>query len=48
MNERWLFDRKSFKLTKQVTRVDLLITQVNDAGEITGNDKPLFFVKMKN
>lgn len=48
MNEKWLFDKKSYKLTKQVTRVDLLITQVDDAGEITGNDKPLFFVKLKN
>jgi type IX secretion system PorP/SprF family membrane protein len=48
MNEKWIFDRKSYRLTKQVTRVDLLITQLNDAGEITGNDKPLFFVKFKN
>ncbi len=48
MNEKWIFDRKSYKLTKQVTRVDLLITQLNEAGEITGNDKPLFFVKLKN
>ncbi|MFY9311211.1 MAG: type IX secretion system membrane protein PorP/SprF [Bacteroidia bacterium] len=48
MNEKWIFDRKNYKLTKQVTRIDLLITQLNDAGEITGNDKPLFFVKLKN
>lgn len=47
MNEKWIFDRKSYRLTKQVTRVDLLITQINDAGEITGNDKPLFFVKLR-
>lgn len=47
MNEKWVFDRKNYKLTKQVTRIDLLITQLNEAGEITGNDKPLFFVKLK-
>lgn len=46
-NEKWIFDRKSYKLTKQVSRIDLLITQLNDAGEITGNDKPLFYVKLK-
>lgn len=47
MNEKWVFDKKTFKLTKHITRIDLLITQMDDAGEITGNDKPLFYVKLK-
>jgi len=47
MNEKWVFDRKSFKLTKHITRIDLLITQVDEEGNITGNDKPLFYVRLK-
>lgn len=47
MDEKWIFDKKAYKLTKKITRIDLLITQVDDAGEITGNDKPLFYVKLK-
>ena len=47
MNEKWLWDKKSNKLTKQVTRMDLLITQLDEAGEVTGNDKPLCYVKVK-
>lgn len=47
MNEKWVFDKKSLKLTKHITRIDLLITQMDDAGEITGNDMPLFYVKLK-
>lgn len=47
MNEKWLFDKKSYKLTKKITRLDLLITQVDEEGEITGNDKPLFYVKLR-
>lgn len=48
MNEKWIFDRKGYRLTKQVTRIDLLITQLDETGEITGQDKPLFFIKLKN
>lgn len=48
MNEKWVWDKKAFKLTKQITRIDLLITQMDDAGEITGNDTPLFYVKLKD
>jgi len=47
MNEKWVFDKKSFKLTKQITRIDLLITQLDEDGNITGNDKPLFYVRLK-
>ena len=47
MNEKWVFDKKSFRLTKHITRIDLLITQMDEAGEITGNDKPLFYVRLK-
>ena len=48
MNEKWIFDKKTYKLTKQITRIDILITQVDERGDITGNDMPLFYVKLKD
>ncbi len=48
MNEKWIFDKQKFSLAKKVTRIDLLIKVIDEAGEETGNDKPLFYVKMKN
>lgn len=47
MNERWVFDKGRFTLTKQVTRIDLLIQRLDENGQYTGTDKPLFYVKLK-
>lgn len=45
--EKWVFNKKRFALTKQVTRLDLFIKQLDEEGEYTGNDRPLFYVKLK-
>ena len=47
MSEKWVFDKKKFTLVKQVTRIDLLIKRLDESGEYTGDDRPLFYVKMK-
>ncbi len=47
MQEKWIFDKNKFKLTKQVTRIDLLLKRVNESGDYTGDDRPLFYVKLK-
>ncbi|MES2592019.1 MAG: PorP/SprF family type IX secretion system membrane protein [Bacteroidota bacterium] len=48
MSERWVFDKGRFTLTKQVFRMDLLIKRLDDSGQYTGDDRPLFYVKLKN
>ena len=47
MNEKWMWDKKLNILTKKVTRIDLLIPVLDEAGEPTGNDRPLFCVQFK-
>ncbi len=47
MNEKWVFDKGRFTLTKQVTRIDLLIKRLDESGQYTGDDRPLFYVKLK-
>ena len=47
MNEKWIFDKGRFTLVKQVTRIDLLIKRLDENGQYTGTDKPLFYVKLK-
>ena len=47
MNEKWVWDKKALKLIKQITRIDLLIGQKDKQGDLTGNDMPLFYVKLR-
>jgi type IX secretion system PorP/SprF family membrane protein len=47
MVEKWVFDNKKFALTKQVIRIDLLLKRLDEAGDYTGDDRPLFYVKLK-
>ncbi len=46
MSEKWIFDKKKFTLVKMVTRVDLLTKKVDESGQYTGDDRPLFYVKL--
>jgi type IX secretion system PorP/SprF family membrane protein len=47
MSERWVFDKGRFTLVKQVYRIDLLIKRLDESGQYTGDDRPLFYVKLK-
>ncbi|MGB3946447.1 MAG: PorP/SprF family type IX secretion system membrane protein [Bacteroidia bacterium] len=47
MSEKWVFDKGRFTLVKQVYRIDLLIKRLDEAGQYTGDDRPLFYVKLK-
>jgi type IX secretion system PorP/SprF family membrane protein len=47
MTEKWVFDKGRFTLTKQVTRIELLIKRLDESGQYTGDDRPLFYVKLK-
>lgn len=45
MREKWVFDKESLKLEKQVKRIDLLYAKYNKDGEYIG-DRPLFYVNL--
>ena len=47
MSEKWIFDKGKFSLVKQVTRIDLLVKKLDEYGQYYGDDRPLFYVKMK-
>ena len=47
MSEKWLFDKRKFTLVKQVTRIDLLVKKLDEFGQYYGDDRPLFYVKLK-
>lgn len=47
MTERWVFEKGRFTLTKQVIRIDLLIKRLDASGQYNGEDRPLFYVKLK-
>lgn len=47
MSEKWVFDKTRFTLVKQVYRIDLLIKRLDESGQYTGDDRPLFYVKLK-
>lgn len=47
MSEKWIFDKRKFTLVKQVIRIDLLVKRLDEFGQYYGDDRPLFYVKLK-
>ena len=46
MSEKWIFDKRKFTMVKKITRIDLLVQKLDEYGEYSGYDRPLFYVKL--